>query len=155
MPWRRPGAQSLAMETPTILLLDQDPDGAALIEHALRAVPGQNRVIRFGTVDDAAAWLATMAVRQDRVALALLDPHGGDDAAFAPIGTLRAIPGHHFLPVVVLDCNGDPNAMVRAYSWGANSVVRKPFDPVEFRTVLLQVAAYWIFTNTRATEHEA
>jgi CheY-like chemotaxis protein len=143
------------MEMPCILLIAEDPDGAALIEHALRAVPGQRRVIRLDTAAGAAAWLAATPRHPDRIAFALLDPHGGDDAAFAPIGALRAVPGHRHLPVIVLICNGDPRAIARAYACGANSVVRKPFDPVEFRSALLQVAAYWSFYNVRAAANEA
>lgn len=155
MPPPRPDAQSLAMENPTILLIDEDPDVAVLIEHALRAVPGQRRVDCFGTGAEAAAWLSVTPASPADVAFALLNPHRGDDAAFAPIAALRAVPGHRLIPVVVLDRNGDPRAIARAYACGANSVVRKPFDPVEFRTTLLQVAAYWVFNNTRAVSDEA
>ena len=51
------------------------------------------------------------------------------------------------LPVVVLTSSREDQDLVRSYSLGANSYVRKPVDFVQFVDAVGQLGAYWLVIN--------
>jgi two-component system response regulator len=63
---------------------------------------------------------------------------------------LRANPAFAALPVIVLTGSRNPALTQRAYSLGANSVVRKPLAFDELRGALQDVATYWLRRNEPA-----
>jgi two-component system, response regulator len=51
------------------------------------------------------------------------------------------------LPVVVLTSSVEEQDLVRSYSLGANSYVRKPVDFVQFLEAARALGLYWLVTN--------
>ena len=61
---------------------------------------------------------------------------------------LRADPRTSMLPVVVLTSSKEEQDMIKAYSLGVNSYVRKPVDFHQFSDAVQQVCRYWLVLNT-------
>jgi two-component system, response regulator len=66
---------------------------------------------------------------------------------------LKALRGNEFtklLPVVVLTSSVEEQDLVRSYSLGANSYVRKPVDFSQFMEAVRQLGLYWLVLNKTA-----
>jgi two-component system, response regulator len=66
------------------------------------------------------------------------------------LSALRADPRSALLPVVVLTSSVEEQDLVRSYSLGANSYVRKPVDFVQFNEAVRQLGLYWLVINEAA-----
>lgn len=64
--------------------------------------------------------------------------------------TLRADERTKLLPVVVLTSSNEEQDLVRSYSLGANSYVRKPVDFTQFHEAVHQLGLYWLVLNQTA-----
>ena len=66
---------------------------------------------------------------------------------------LRAVRANEFtrlLPIVVLTSSVEEQDLIRSYSLGANSYVRKPVDFVQFIEAVRQLGLYWLILNETA-----
>lgn len=66
---------------------------------------------------------------------------------------LKALRSNEFtrlLPVVVLTSSVEDQDLIRSYSLGANSYVRKPVDFVQFIEAVRQLGLYWLVLNETA-----
>lgn len=64
--------------------------------------------------------------------------------------TLRANEFTKLLPVVVLTSSVEEQDLIRSYSLGANSYVRKPVDFAQFLEAVRQLGLYWLVMNETA-----
>jgi len=64
---------------------------------------------------------------------------------------LRANAATKFLPVVILTSSNEEQDMIRGYSLGANSFVRKPVDFGQFLDAARQLGLYWLVLNESPT----
>jgi CheY-like chemotaxis protein len=64
--------------------------------------------------------------------------------------TLRLDERTKLLPVVILTSSVEEQDLVRGYSLGANSYVRKPVDFVQFSEAVRQLGLYWLVLNEAA-----
>jgi two-component system, response regulator len=61
---------------------------------------------------------------------------------------VRADPRTRLLPIVVLTSSDEERDIVRAYSLGANSYIRKPIDFGDFLAAIRDLHRYWLGLNT-------
>ena len=63
---------------------------------------------------------------------------------------IRSDPRTQLLPVVVLTSSKEEQDLIKSYSLGANSYVRKPVDFTEFVDAVTQLGCYWLVLNQLA-----
>ncbi len=66
---------------------------------------------------------------------------------------LKALRANEFtklLPVVILTSSVEEQDLIRSYSLGANSYVRKPVDFAQFVEAVRQLGLYWLVMNETA-----
>ena len=63
---------------------------------------------------------------------------------------LRCDERTRLLPIVVLTSSAEDQDLVRCYSLGANSYVRKPVDFTQFVDAVRQLGRYWLMINQSA-----
>ena len=63
---------------------------------------------------------------------------------------MRAHPKTRLLPIVILTSSTEHRDLVKGYTLGANSYVRKPVDFQEFADAVIQLGLYWLVLNRRA-----
>jgi two-component system response regulator len=140
-----------------ILLVEDNPDDEALTLRALKKNHIANEVVvardgvealdyLFGTGSHAGRDLDTMP---QVVLLDLNLPRIGG------LDVLRRIRGDErtkYLAVVVLTSSKEDEDLLKSYSLGANSYVRKPVDFQQFSEAVKTLGLYWLLLNETAPQ---
>jgi two-component system response regulator len=138
-----------------ILLVEDNPDDELLTLRALRKHNIANDIVVARTGEDALDFLFGTG------------PHAGRDLSITPqiilldlnlpkldgLGVLRRIRADErtrFLPVIILTSSKEDEDVIRSYSLGANSYVRKPVGFAEFTAAVKALGVYWLLTNEPA-----
>lgn len=135
-----------------ILLVEDNPDDAALALRALRSNRVANEVVHARDGADARDYLFGIGDHVGRDVcevpqLVLLDLKLPKLDGFEVLRRLRADPRTRFVPVVVLTSSDEEDDLVRSYGLGANSFIRKPVDFDEFIEKIRQTSVYWLIVN--------
>lgn len=137
---------------PPILLVEDNPDDEALTIRAFGKNSIQNPIVVARDGQEALDYLYAQGAFSSRNAgerpvLILLDIKL---PKLNGIEVLRQIRGHDatkLIPVVVLTTSKEEDDLVKSYSLGANSYIRKPVDFMQFMEVVKQVGIYWLMLN--------
>ncbi len=140
------------MASTPILLVEDNPDDEALTLRALKKNHIANHIVVAHDGVEALDYLfatGTHAGRDpaERPALVLLDLKLPKIDGLEVLKRLRADPRTSLLPVVVLTSSREDQDLVRSYSLGANSYVRKPVDFNQFVEAVRQLGMYWLMLN--------
>lgn len=135
-----------------VLLVEDDPDDAALIEHAFKKAGIVNPLIVVADGEKAINYLLGNSVYSDRDAyplpgLMLLDLKLPRRSGFEVLAILRANDGIKRIPVVVLTSSGQEADIKRAYDAGANSYLVKPVGGDALVAMVQSLHAFWIKLN--------
>jgi CheY-like chemotaxis protein len=131
-------------DSATILLVEDNPDDAALTELALRAaVPAHLKIARDAR--DAVDYLFGNTHHPPRLVLLDLGLPGIDGLEL--LRRIRQNELTRLIPVVILTSSMAPGDVAASYRMGANSYVRKPVDFDEFAERVRQIGSYWLRTN--------
>lgn len=140
------------MRTKVILLVEDNPDDELLTLRALKKCNLANPIVVVRDGAEALDWLY------------LREAHAGRDPALEPqlilldlnlpkidgLGVLRAIradPGLHRMPIVMLTSSNEDRDVIESYQLGANSYVCKPVGFDAFAQAVHQLGLYWLVLN--------
>ena len=138
-----------------ILLVEDNPRDEELTLRALKKSNVMNPVVVARDGVEALDYLFTRGPHKERSQSAapqvvLLDLKLPKVDGLEVLAALRADARTKLLPVVVLTSSVEEQDLVRSYSLGANSYVRKPVDFVQFTEATRQLGMYWLVMNQTA-----
>jgi two-component system, response regulator len=140
------------MAKKSILLVEDNPDDELL---ALRAIAKNHIINPVVTARDGVEALdylfGTGAYEgrdvTDLPAVVMLDLKLPKIDGLEVLRRVRADERTHLLPVVILTTSREEQDVMRSYSLGANSYVRKPVSFDEFSRAVGQLGLYWLLIN--------
>lgn len=135
-----------------ILLVEDNPDDEALTLRAFGKNGIQNPIDVTRDGQEAVDYLygrgshANRDLKQ-RPILILLDIKLPKLSGIEVLRQIRANEATKLIPVVILTTSKEEDDLVKSYSLGANSYIRKPVDFMQFMEVVKQVGIYWLMLN--------
>lgn len=135
-------------EARSILLIEDSPDDALLVQRAFRKSGGEARIRVLDNGEKALAYLAGEGDYADRVRfplpdLMLLDLKLPRLSGFEVLEWLRGQPGLKRLPVVILTGSREAADVDRAADLGANSYLVKPVGFEALLNLVQAFQSYW------------
>jgi len=139
-------------ELSTILLVEDNPDDAELLEYAFRKAGIANPLLAVTDGDAAVEYVGGTGAYADRrrhplPELILLDLKLPRRSGFEVLGFIRGQDATRHTPVVVLTSSCQHGDIQRAYEAGANSYLVKPVGPDTLIEMVRSLKAYWIKLN--------
>lgn len=140
------------MSQKTILLVEDNADDEALTLRALNKNKVANRIVIVRDGAEALDYLFCTGAYADRdphdlPQITLLDLKLPKVDGLEVLRQVRANPHTHMLPIVVLTSSSEEQDLIKAYTNGANSYVRKPVDFNEFVDAIGRLGLYWLILN--------
>lgn len=135
-----------------ILLVEDNADDEALTLRALNKNKIANKIVVVRDGAEALDFLFCTGAHAQRdprelPQVILLDLKLPKVDGLEVLRRLRSDPRTHMLPVVVLTSSKEEQDMLKAYSLGVNSYVRKPVDFNQFVEAIGQLGLYWLVLN--------
>jgi two-component system response regulator len=138
-----------------IVLVEDNANDEELMLRAFRKSNIENRVV---ILRDGAEALDYFFVRGDHAGrsaleiaqVVLLDLKLPKVGGIEVLRALREDDRTRLLPIVILTSSAEDQDLVRCYSLGANSYVRKPVDFTQFVDAVRQLGRYWLMVNQAA-----
>ncbi|MCL5060004.1 MAG: response regulator [Candidatus Thermoplasmatota archaeon] len=140
------------MNDKSILLVEDNPDDAALTVHALETNKIGNTLVIARDGVEALDYLfctGPYAGRdsKDSPAVVLLDLKLPRIDGLEVLRRVRTTEHTRLLPVVILTSSNEEEDRIKGYALGANSYVRKPVDFDDFVRAAGQLGLYWLLLN--------
>jgi len=127
----------------TIVLIEDDPGHARLIEKNVRRAGVSNAIVHFPDGTSALDWLFGPAGEAGRRAmLVLLDLNLPDMSGLDILARLKADESTRRAPVVVLTTTDDRAEIQRCYDLGCNVYITKPVEYEGFATAIRQLGLF-------------
>lgn len=139
----------------TILLVEDNPDDEALTLRAFQKNNIRNDVVIARDGVEALDYILGTGAHagrdpEDTPAVILLDLKLPKIDGLEVLRRLRSDQRTRLTPVVILTSSKEEQDLIRSYSLGANSYVRKPVDFTEFMEAVRQLGMYWLVLNEPA-----
>ena len=146
---------SSAGQDPTrqpILLVEDEFTDARLLMRAFQKAGVQNPITHLDTGDKALAYLQGIFPYESRSQhplpmLVLLDLKLPGMSGLELLRWIRTQRPLRRIPVLILTSESDEHFMESAYDAGANSYLRKSFEPAEIERVVQLIINYWLNLN--------
>jgi two-component system response regulator len=135
-----------------ILLVEDNADDVELTLRALKKNNITNQVVVMGDGAEALDYFAGKGAHAGRdtsvlPAVVLLDVKLPKVDGLEVLRSLRADEATRVVPVVILTSSREEQDLVKGYSLGANSYVRKPLSFQEFAEAVRQLGMCWLLLN--------
>ncbi len=135
-----------------ILLVEDNPDDVALTMRALKKNNIANEVIVAKDGVEALDYLFGTGAYESRdvsktPAVVLLDLKLPMIDGLEVLERIRKDERIKLTPVVILTSSKEEQDLIRGYSLGANSYIRKPVDFIHFSEAVRQLGLYWLILN--------
>lgn len=136
----------------SILLVEDNPDDVELTMRAFRQNNIKNEIIVANDGVEALDYLFGAGKYEgrdlnDKPALILLDLKLPKIDGLEVLRKVRADERTSLLPVVILTSSKEEQDILRGYTLGTNSYVRKPIDFNEFSKAVGFLGLYWLLIN--------
>lgn len=140
------------MERKLILLVEDNPDDELLTLRAIKKNNIANEVVVARDGAEALDYLFAQGSYAGRDAsdipeVVLLDLKLPKIDGLEVLERIRRHERTKLLPVVILTSSKEEQDLVRSYSLGANSYVRKPVDFDQFAEAVRHLGLYWLVLN--------
>jgi two-component system response regulator len=141
----------------TILLIEDNDDDIDLTLRALKKNKIMNDIVIARDGEEALHYLFgnesdTVREVHPRPSLVLLDLKIPKIDGLDVLQKIRANPSTKLMPIVILTSSKEEQDLIKSYSLGANSYVRKPVDFHQFVDAIQQLGLYWLIINETPTE---
>jgi len=123
----------------TILLVEDDPGHARLIERNLRRARITNEIIMLTDGQVAVDYLCGEGLRRPLPLLILLDLNLPGLSGFQVLERLKADGQTKHIPVICLTTTDNPQDIERCYALGCNVYITKPIAYEQFAEVIRQL----------------
>ncbi|BAY07031.1 response regulator [Calothrix sp. NIES-2098] len=142
----------MSVSNKTILLVEDNPDDEALAIRALRRNHISNEIVVARDGVEALDYLFGTGVHTGRdisikPTVVLLDLKLPRIDGLEVLRRLRADKRTSLLPVVILTTSSEEQDLLKSYSLGCNSYIRKPVDFIQFTEAVRQLGMYWLLMN--------
>ena len=132
----------------TMLVVEDDPNDFTLLGRALVQAGFTTPVRRVEDGERAIAYLAGDPPFQDRSkfplpSLLLLDLKLPKRSGLEVLQWVKSHPAYKKIPVVILTGSAEPKDVDRAYAWGANSYLVKPWEFRGLVALTKTFESYW------------
>ena len=136
----------------SLLLVEDNPDDELLTVRALKRNNILNEIVVARDGVEALDYLFGTGAYEGRdmsvmPQIILLDLKLPKIDGLEVLKRLRANERTHLIPVIILTSSKEETDLVRGYSLGANSYIRKPVDFERFLQVVGQLGLYWLSLN--------
>ncbi len=140
------------MEDKLILLVEDNPDDEALTVRALKKNNIGNNLVVVHDGAEALDFLFGSGAFINRDVnnlpqMILLDLNLPKVGGLDVLHRIRETESTRLLPVVILTSSNEEQDLIKGYSLGANSYVRKPVDFNQFVEAVRQLGLYWLILN--------
>lgn len=137
------------MNKPYILLVEDHPDDIDLALMAFERCDFQNEILIAHNGKQAYELLISrFEQKKEWPAVIFLDLNMPEFDGFHFLDELIKSNMLKLLPVVVLSSSDEHKDIIKSYTLGANSYLRKPIDFNEFVSMIKQAGLYWLLRNT-------
>ena len=145
------------MSEKVILLVEDNPDDEELTLRALKKNNIQNDVVIARDGAEALDYLFGTGAYAGRdvsqvPSVTLLDLKLPKVDGLEVLKRIREHQQTRFLPVVILTSSKEEQDLIKGYSLGANSYIRKPVDFSQFIDAVRQLGLYWLLLNEAAPQ---
>lgn len=142
-----PGLGGTAVSKPlTILIAEDDPGHARLIEKNLRRSGIKNSILRFDNGQEILDYLFRRGGREQERSegayLLLLDIRMPKVDGVQVLKEIKTDPRTRRLPIVMLTTTDDPNEVDRCHFLGCSNYIVKPIDYEQFSAAVQQLGAF-------------
>lgn len=136
----------------SLLLVEDNPDDELLTVRALKRNNILNEIVVARDGVEALDYLFGTGAYEGRdmsvmPQIILLDLKLPKVDGLEVLKRLRANERTHLIPVIILTSSKEETDLVRGYSLGANSYIRKPVDFEQFVQAVQQLKLYWLVLN--------
>jgi CheY-like chemotaxis protein len=142
-----------ALPNMKILLVEDDPADARLMQRAFGKADLQDQYIRVANGDEAVAYMEGDVAYADRMqfplpSLMILDIKLPRRSGLEVLIHVRSMEDpRRRTPVVMLTSSKEPADLNRAYDFGANSFLTKPHTSAELNEMVFALKSYWLEMN--------
>jgi two-component system response regulator len=137
--------------SPTILLIEDNPDDQLLTLRALKKNNISNKVVVAGDGAEAVEYLFPAdGAEPELPGLILLDLKLPRIDGLDVLHRIRADERTQIIPVVVLTSSKEQEDILSSYHSGANGYVRKPVDFTDFSEAVRTLGMFWLLLNEPA-----